>query len=116
MRNAVTGSGCSPLIRRSAFLEVGGYDETLRTCGEWDLWLRLAEVAEFRRLDEVLCEERAHDAGASTQLEWVLEEAAVVLGRALPRLIAEEGEREALRVQALELIRGHAAEAGRSAA
>jgi len=116
MRNAVTGSSCSPLIRRSAFLQVGGYDESLRTCSDWDLWLRLAEVAEFRRLDEVLCEERVHTAGASAQLEWILEEAAVVLGRALPRFIAEEGEREALRLQALELIRGHAAEAGRSAA
>jgi glycosyltransferase involved in cell wall biosynthesis len=29
-------------IRRDQFLAVGGFDETLRSCQDWDLWLRIA--------------------------------------------------------------------------
>ncbi|MDB4223416.1 glycosyltransferase [Granulosicoccus sp.] len=34
----------SVLARREAILSVGGYDTTLRTAPDWDLWLRMAHV------------------------------------------------------------------------
>lgn len=33
----------SPIINKVALSEVGLYDETLRTCEDWDLWLRITE-------------------------------------------------------------------------
>lgn len=33
----------APLISRVALVETGGYDEELRTCEDWDLWLRITE-------------------------------------------------------------------------
>ena len=40
-RNTVNGAA---LLRREAFDEVGGYDESMREgCEDWDLWLRLVE-------------------------------------------------------------------------
>lgn len=40
--NFITHS--SVLIRRESFLAAGGYDETLRTTCDWDLWLRLSAM------------------------------------------------------------------------
>ncbi|MBB4521224.1 UNVERIFIED_ORG: peptidoglycan/xylan/chitin deacetylase (PgdA/CDA1 family)/GT2 family glycosyltransferase [Rhizobium sophorae] len=40
---------------KSLFERLGGMDETLQTCEEWDLWLRMAFAgAEFRRVDKCL--------------------------------------------------------------
>ena len=33
----------TPLINKTAFGKAGGYDETMRTCEDWDLWLRITE-------------------------------------------------------------------------
>ncbi len=41
-RNTLTGA--SLMIARQLFLEQGGYDETLRSCEDWDLWLRLRDA------------------------------------------------------------------------
>lgn len=52
-RANVVGNGSSPLIRRSAFEQVGGYDPSLRArgaqgCEDLMIYLRLAEAHEFR--------------------------------------------------------------------
>ena len=33
----------TPMVTKSAFESCGGYDETMRTCEDWDLWLRITE-------------------------------------------------------------------------
>jgi len=33
----------TPMISKSAFQKCGGYDEGMRTCEDWDLWLRITE-------------------------------------------------------------------------
>lgn len=44
------------MVRRSCFEKEGGFDETLKVCGDWDIWLRLAwRGYEFRYLEEILC-------------------------------------------------------------
>jgi GT2 family glycosyltransferase len=40
-------SGSNPLIRRDAITEVGGFDESLSTSADWDMWLRLAAHYHF---------------------------------------------------------------------
>ncbi len=53
------GNASATMIRRSALLEVGGYDATLRDrraqgCEDWDLYLKLAERWEFEGVSEFL--------------------------------------------------------------
>ena len=33
----------TPLVSKKALQECGGYDEEMRTCEDWDLWLRITE-------------------------------------------------------------------------
>lgn len=33
----------TPLVSKAAFEKSGGYDEEMRTCEDWDLWLRITE-------------------------------------------------------------------------
>jgi GT2 family glycosyltransferase len=40
--NTVRGGGSGVLVERDLLTEVGGFDETLTHCEDWDLWIRLA--------------------------------------------------------------------------
>lgn len=47
--------GCSLVcVRREAFKSVGGFDASLMSAEDWDLWIKLAELGRFGFLDEVL--------------------------------------------------------------
>jgi hypothetical protein len=50
----------SPIIRRDAFLEVGGLNEALWYTADWDLYLKLARVGSFAYHSEVLSCFRIH--------------------------------------------------------
>lgn len=50
------------LARRSCFDRVGGYDESLHTSEDWDIWVRMAVHFRFRFVDRVLARIRRHDA------------------------------------------------------
>lgn len=52
--------GCTLLVPRDAFLQVGAFDETLRTTQDFDLWFRLAGTYRFHHLPEVLVYARSH--------------------------------------------------------
>ncbi|MDW8202197.1 MAG: glycosyltransferase, partial [Cyanobacteriota bacterium SKYGB_h_bin112] len=60
----LTGSAAishpSAMIRRSALLQVGGYDESLKAAIDLDLWLRLGEVGKLANLDTMLLRYRVH--------------------------------------------------------
>jgi hypothetical protein len=45
---------CTPLIRRQAVLDVGGFNEQIRSAHDWDLWLRLAAQHQFAVIHEAL--------------------------------------------------------------
>ncbi len=62
----------SVLVRRSAVVAVGGYDETLPYAVDWDLWLRILTMfgpPGFRLLDEPLLYYRLHAESLSRRWE-----------------------------------------------
>ncbi|WP_459663893.1 glycosyltransferase family 2 protein [Novosphingobium sp. 11B] len=58
--------GCSLVcVRRSAFLDAGGFDPTLAGAEDWDLWIRLSALGTFHFVDETL---GFYDAGPHERL------------------------------------------------
>jgi peptidoglycan/xylan/chitin deacetylase (PgdA/CDA1 family) len=54
------------IVRRALIAMVGGWDTSLRTCEDWDLWLRIARTgAQFAALHEFLAEYRMRPDSAS---------------------------------------------------
>jgi glycosyltransferase involved in cell wall biosynthesis len=54
------GNGLGPtsicLVRRSALVEVDGWDESLPSCQDWDLWLKLSKVGSLAIVPACLVE------------------------------------------------------------
>jgi glycosyltransferase involved in cell wall biosynthesis len=44
----ILGPTSVSLIRRSALEDVGGFDESLPSCQDWDLWIKLRRIGNFR--------------------------------------------------------------------
>jgi GT2 family glycosyltransferase/glycosyltransferase involved in cell wall biosynthesis len=67
--------GCV-LLRRDAYVAVGGYDETMRHGNEdWDLWIRLAEAGwDVVEVPEVLFRYRKHGISMSVETEGRFEQ------------------------------------------
>jgi glycosyltransferase involved in cell wall biosynthesis len=55
----------APLVRRTALDAAGGFDERLTALEDWDLWLRLALLAEARYTPAVLVSYRVQPGGMS---------------------------------------------------
>lgn len=80
--NFITHS--SVLLRRSALLAVGGYDETLRTTCDWDLWLRMSVAgSRFVGLSDPLTGYRWRATSNSKNHQRTCEDRLNVLKRAL---------------------------------
>jgi glycosyltransferase involved in cell wall biosynthesis len=61
--------GCSLLIHRTVFEEVGTFDEDNRTVQDLEYWLRIvARCGPIHLIPEVLCQWRCHDASDSFRL------------------------------------------------
>lgn len=56
------GSICHPcaMVRRSVFQAVGGYDETMLSAYDLDLWLRLGEQGQLANLPQTVLQYRLH--------------------------------------------------------
>ena len=50
----VAGSGSAVMVKRKAFSQTGGFDESLRSLEDIDMWMRLAALGGFACIDEVL--------------------------------------------------------------
>ncbi|MCR4418630.1 MAG: glycosyltransferase [Clostridia bacterium] len=72
----VVGTTSSVVIRRECLERVGLFDETLPSCQDWDLWIRIARLYRFRKVSIPLVRYYWHRAQIST------DEAAVVRGHA----------------------------------
>jgi len=64
-------SAPSALIRMSAVLDVGGYDESL-LWEDWDMWLRLAKAGNGSEFDPQICTMyRIHDHNMSSRMDHI---------------------------------------------
>jgi len=59
------------LIRRGAIEAAGPFDESLPSCMDYDLWLRLGLDRPIVRVPEVLAFYRFHGSGQITSKEWI---------------------------------------------
>lgn len=55
------GTMSGPLIRKSLLEDIGGFDETLPSCQDWDLWIRLSEVCRYDLVREPLTIHNRHE-------------------------------------------------------
>ena len=62
---------CQPaaFIRKSVFQEMGGVDESLNFCMDYDLWIRISKQHTFGYLDEYLASARRHPTSKSVA-QW----------------------------------------------
>jgi glycosyltransferase involved in cell wall biosynthesis len=78
------------LIEREWVLRAGGFDSTLATCEDWDLWQRVARLgSRWVHVAEPLALYRTAEHSLSRDIDRVLADAAVVIGRGFgpdPRL------------------------------
>lgn len=58
--NFISGSGSSVLIARAVFDQVGLFDEQLKACEDWDMWLRISQRYQFDYVDQTLVSIRVH--------------------------------------------------------
>lgn len=83
--------GCSLLIPRSAFDEVGGFDEHLKTTQDYDLWFRMAKAFQFRHISVILVHARSHaKQGSVTMSSLALDEGNKLLSGFISDLSADE--------------------------
>lgn len=68
-RQRLLGANLFPVnclvAERAAVVEVGGFDESLSSHEDWDLWLRLSATCAFVHLAEVTCEFTWREDGSS---------------------------------------------------
>jgi len=69
MQSNVIG-GCSvPLLRRSAFEKVNGFDETFESCQDWEVWLKLMREGGAGFVSDVLVHRQVHDGQMTSDLK-----------------------------------------------
>lgn len=100
------GNGSTPIVRRECLEYVGGFDETLRTIEDYDLWLRIAAHTSFRirLIPNVLTGYRLRSSGLSYDYDQFLCDAFTVtqgfraLKPDLPDCVMERAYAEMLRI------------------
>lgn len=69
------------LIKRPALEELGGFDITLISSQDWDLWLRISQKYQIGFLDEVLMGYRRHSMNITNNTELNLKERHFILDK-----------------------------------
>ncbi|HEX4905354.1 MAG TPA: glycosyltransferase [Acidimicrobiales bacterium] len=91
--NAVPGGGSGVLASADAVRSVGGFDESLASCEDWDLWLRLAQRGAPATVDRPLVAFRTWGGSMSTKVERMRSTRREVLDR-VAGLRGERGARD----------------------
>lgn len=65
--------GCSVFVPKALFDEVGGFDESLPTTQDYDLWRRMIARYPFRHLPRILIDSRWHDEQGSKKIDHIQE-------------------------------------------
>jgi glycosyltransferase involved in cell wall biosynthesis len=69
--NIVAGGGSTVLVRTDLVQAAGGFAEKLHAAEDWDLWIRLARLAQVVAVDEPLVAWRRH--GENKSAHWSLQ-------------------------------------------
>lgn len=67
--NSIAGSSSSVLVRRECIKKVGSFDESLPSCEDWDLWLRIARFFPFDYIAKPLVKIRIHEKNMHKDVE-----------------------------------------------
>jgi|CXWL01.1.fsa_nt_gi glycosyltransferase involved in cell wall biosynthesis len=78
----VVGSVCTGLVDAELLRSIGGFDESLSHCADWDLWIRLARKTEFAYVSEALVTYRQHGANLSRQVPTLEKDSIKTLSKA----------------------------------
>jgi glycosyltransferase involved in cell wall biosynthesis len=80
LQACVLPAGCSNvLVRTQIVRDLGGFDETLEHIADWDLWIRLCDVASGAMCDEILVAYLLHEGNMhvvsdpSPELDYLIE-------------------------------------------
>ena len=67
------------LLRRDVIVQAGLFDSSLRSCEDWDLWLRILPEQRFVGTSECLVFYRQHDKSLSKNIDGMLQAAQAVI-------------------------------------
>jgi glycosyltransferase involved in cell wall biosynthesis len=81
------------MIQTQVFLDVGGFDESLRSIQDWELWIRVAKSNDIGYLDEPLTRYRVHAVSTSRNTRRTLPNHLKVI----EKVFAVDGPAERLR-------------------
>ena len=73
-------------FRRGAIEEIGGFDESMRNCEDYDLYLRLTRERSVSRHDAEVALYRRHDSNKSRDLDRIRRHAIYALDKQLPHV------------------------------
>jgi len=73
------------LIKRDVLLAAGGFDESLRACEDWEMWVRLGPEAQFAGVEEPLTEYQLTPMSMSSNEAKMLENTERILEKTLVR-------------------------------
>ena len=79
LRGNRIGMHATVLYRRDCLTEVGGFDETLRRCEDYDLYLRIAQRYPISSHGAIVAEYRKHDHNMSADAASMLQTMLAVL-------------------------------------
>ncbi|MBC8432937.1 MAG: glycosyltransferase family 2 protein [Desulfobacterales bacterium] len=60
LERSMIGGSSVPLIKRTCFKKVGLFDQSLRSCQDWDMWMRISEHYAFDFIPEILTKMYSH--------------------------------------------------------
>ena len=73
----------SVLVRREVFEDIGFFDESLHSCEDWDMWLRISKKYLVFPVREYLVQYREHQNTMSADFDRMLSSAMMVLDKVL---------------------------------
>ena len=76
--NPVPGGGSNVVLRRDLFQRVGGFDERLAACEDWELWARLAREGLPAAVPEPLMGYRVHPTAMSLDVDGIVDAARTI--------------------------------------
>lgn len=81
------------MFDRTRLLQIGGFDETLRMCEDWDAYLRLSRAFPFTTHDGLVADYVRHGRNASNDLHRLWKWIEIVRAREWERGLDAEGQR-----------------------